>query len=88
MAPLQTLLRPDPTAPAAPARAGMTPRTLRAFFALAFGLGWGVLAVLILFTTQIKALSSSSRRSCRRCRLVRTARTACHAGPPVGSGVA
>jgi hypothetical protein len=30
----------------------MTPRTPRAFFALAFALGWGDLAVLLLFTTR------------------------------------
>jgi hypothetical protein len=40
MAPSQTQHRPNPTAPPVASRAGMTPRTLRAFFALAFGLGW------------------------------------------------
>jgi uncharacterized protein len=34
----------------------MTPRALRTFFALAFGLGWGVMALLILFTSQIEAI--------------------------------
>ena len=56
MAPSPTRLRPDHTAPAEPDPAGMTPRTLRAFFALAFALGWGVLAALILFTTQVEAI--------------------------------
>ena len=56
MAPSQTQLRPDRTASPTPTRPGMTPRTLRAFFALAFGLGWGVLALLILFTAQIEAI--------------------------------
>ena len=35
---------------------GLTPRALRTFFALAFGLGWGVIALLILFTDQIEAI--------------------------------
>jgi membrane protease YdiL (CAAX protease family) len=56
MGPSQTRLQPGGTVSPAPARPGMTPRTLRAFFALAFALGWGMLAVLILFTTQIEAL--------------------------------
>jgi uncharacterized protein len=34
----------------------MTPRALRASFALASGLGWGVMAVLMLFTNQIEAI--------------------------------
>jgi uncharacterized protein len=34
----------------------MTPRTLRTFFALAFGLGWGIMTLLILFTSQIEAI--------------------------------
>jgi membrane protease YdiL (CAAX protease family) len=39
-----------------PASEGMTPRSLVAFFALAFGLGWGLVAVLILFRNQVEAI--------------------------------
>jgi hypothetical protein len=56
MAPSQTLLGPDLTAAPTPTREGMTPRTLRTFFALAFGLGWGTIALLVVFTTQIEAI--------------------------------
>ena len=35
---------------------GMTPRSLWAFFALAFGLGWGLVALLILFRDQVEAI--------------------------------
>lgn len=38
------------------ARRGMGPRSLGPFFALAFGLGWGLIALLILFTDQIEAI--------------------------------
>jgi uncharacterized protein len=41
---------PDPT------QRPMTPRTLVAFFALAFGLGWGVGALMVVFSTQIEAI--------------------------------
>jgi membrane protease YdiL (CAAX protease family) len=34
----------------------MTPHSLWAFFALAFGLGWGLVALLILFREQIEAI--------------------------------
>src|SRR5829696_4556964 len=37
-------------------RRGMSFGTLVAFFALAFGLSWGVIALLILFTAQIEAI--------------------------------
>jgi membrane protease YdiL (CAAX protease family) len=40
----------------APAPGGMTPRTLVPFFALAFGLGWGTIALAVLFMKQIEAL--------------------------------
>jgi CAAX protease family protein len=56
MALSQTRLRPPPAISPTTTRRGMTPRTLRAFFALAFALGWGVLALLILFTKQIEAI--------------------------------
>jgi membrane protease YdiL (CAAX protease family) len=46
--------RPVPTAPLLPH--GLTPRSLRAFFALAFGLGWGLVAMLILFRDQVEAI--------------------------------
>ena len=38
------------------ARRGMSVGTLVLFFALAFGLAWGILALLILFTAQIEAI--------------------------------
>jgi len=39
-----------------PTARGMSTRTLRAFFGLTFGLGWGLGAVLILFTAQVEAI--------------------------------
>jgi membrane protease YdiL (CAAX protease family) len=45
-----------PAMTGAPAPRAMTPRTLRAFFGLAFGLGWGVIALLIVFPDQIVAI--------------------------------
>jgi hypothetical protein len=56
MTPSRTPLRPAPAVSSTPTQPGMTPRALRAFFALASGLGWGVLAVLMLFTNQIEAI--------------------------------
>lgn len=56
MAPPPTQLRPHPATSPTPTRPGITPTTLRVFFALAFGLGWGVLTLLIVFTTQIEAI--------------------------------
>ena len=56
MASPQTQLRPHPVASPTPTRPAMTPRALRTFFALAFGLGWGIMALLILFTSQIEAI--------------------------------
>jgi membrane protease YdiL (CAAX protease family) len=35
---------------------GITPRSLWAFFVLAFGLGWGLIALLILFRDQVEAV--------------------------------
>jgi uncharacterized protein len=37
-------------------RRGMSFGSLGPFFALAFGLGWGILALLILFTDRIEAI--------------------------------
>jgi len=37
-------------------RAGMATRTLRAFFALAFGLGWGIAALMVVFQDQVEAI--------------------------------
>lgn len=37
-------------------RKGMSTKTLIPFFAIAFGLGWGIIALLILFPQQIEAL--------------------------------
>jgi hypothetical protein len=34
----------------------MTTRTLRAFFALAFGLGWGIAALMVVFQDQVEAI--------------------------------
>jgi membrane protease YdiL (CAAX protease family) len=39
-----------------PIRTGMTTRTLRAFFALAFGLGWGIAALMVVFQDQVEAI--------------------------------
>ena len=39
-----------------PARRGMSLRSLLPFFALAFGLTWGIAALLILFTDQMEAI--------------------------------
>jgi len=44
------------TEPTEPIRAGMTTRTLRAFFALAFGLGWGIAALMVVFQDQVEAI--------------------------------
>jgi uncharacterized protein len=49
-------IRPGPPTRTAPAPRGMTARSLHAFFALAFGLGWGIIALLLLFTEQIEAV--------------------------------
>jgi uncharacterized protein len=40
----------------APPQRGMPFRALGPFFALAFGLGWGVAALALLFTAQVEAL--------------------------------
>ena len=37
-------------------QSGMTTKTLVPFLALAFGLGWGMIALLILFTEEIVAI--------------------------------
>ena len=42
--------------PTAMTKRGMNFRSLGAFFALAFGLGWATIAVIILFTDQIEAV--------------------------------
>jgi uncharacterized protein len=34
----------------------MTPRTLRAYFALAFGLGWDIGALMVVFSAQIEPI--------------------------------
>mgnify|MGYP004089524249 CR=1 FL=1 len=39
----------------------MTPRTLGVFFILAFGLTWGIAALLILLTEPIEALFGEDR---------------------------
>jgi uncharacterized protein len=44
------------TANQAGERPALTMRSLIPFFAIAFGLGWGLLAVLIIFTAQIEAV--------------------------------
>jgi len=38
------------------ARSTMTMRSLGPFFALAFGLGWGLAAPAMLFTSQVEAI--------------------------------
>jgi membrane protease YdiL (CAAX protease family) len=48
-------LRPPAAVPET-ARPGLTPRSLRAFFALVFGLGWGIGTLMVLFTDQIEAI--------------------------------
>jgi len=52
----QTQRPPPDVGPVVLARSGMTSRTLRAFFLLAFGIGWGVAIFLLLFTDQIEAV--------------------------------
>ena len=51
-------MQPQPTAqrPQEPAPRPMTRRTLVAFFALAFGLGWGLGALMAVFNTQIESV--------------------------------
>ena len=51
-------MKPQPTAqrPQEPAPRPMTRRTLVAFFALAFGLGWGLGALMVVFNTQIESV--------------------------------
>jgi membrane protease YdiL (CAAX protease family) len=44
------------TAPNRPERKGTSTKTLIPFFAIAFGLGWGIIALLILFPQQIQSL--------------------------------
>ena len=47
---------PTPPSTAEATSRGMTTRTLRTFFALAFGLGWGVAALMVIFIDQIEAI--------------------------------
>jgi uncharacterized protein len=53
-------MEPPPSTPRSPERAPtprpMTARTLTAFFALAFGLGWGLGVLMVVFNTQLEPI--------------------------------
>ena len=48
--------RPSPGVELQPSGRGLTFRSLGAFFALAFGLGWGTMAAMAVFLDQIEAV--------------------------------
>lgn len=48
--------RPSPVVERQPSGRGLTFRSLGAFFALAFGLGWGTMAAMAVFIDQIEAI--------------------------------